>query len=168
VRNPTSIPEMNDISDYSMTAQFYMPDFSLAGRTLASMRERLQEWRIHGEYAFCMRARWVGSALPDRRYENAGAQWHLRQIRNGVDLVHEGKLMRHCVHTYLQDCMRGDCSIWSLTQEGDASLSHAATFEVRDNAIVQCRGFANSTPHEEAIIIAKTWAAESGLSWAAD
>jgi hypothetical protein len=40
--------------------------------------------------------------------------------------------------------------------------------ELRDNGIVQCRGFANSKPSVEALTIAKTWADESGLSWAAD
>jgi len=166
--NPTSISEMNHIIEYVTLAEFYTPGFSLAGRTLASLRERLEEWRTLGEYAFCMRARWSGSALPDGRYEYVGAVWHLRQIRTGADLAHEGKLMRHCVHTYLQACMRGHCSIWSLAREGAGSLIHAVTCELRGNAIVQCRGFANSAPGEEALTIAKAWAAESGLSWAAD
>jgi hypothetical protein len=47
-------------------------------------------------------------------------------------------------------------------------LIHAVTCEFRGSEIVQCRGFANSTPAAEALTIAKGWATESGLSWAAD
>jgi hypothetical protein len=64
--------------------------------------------------------------------------------------------------------MQGYCSIWSITCEGDGSLIHAVTCELRGSEIVQCRGFANSMPVEEALTIAKGWTAESGLSWATD
>ena len=105
-RNPTLVSEMN-IIEYVALAVFFTPDLSLVGRTLTCLRERLQEWRTLGEYAFYIRARWPGSVLPDRRYEYAGAVWLVRQIRSGADLTHEGKIMRHCVRTYLQACMQG-------------------------------------------------------------
>jgi hypothetical protein len=76
--------------------------------------------------------------------------------------------MRHCVVTYLDRCVRGESSIWSLTCERDGRLFRCATVELsRDNEIVQCRGFANCMQSETVRAVIARWVRQHGLGdWA--
>jgi hypothetical protein len=164
-RNPTTILEMNDLIDF-INAR----DYSLAGRTLASLRRGMQDWHA------ALRARalvygrsWTGNPLPDARYEMLGENgpviWHFRQIKTDDALFREGERMHHCVVSYHDQCLRGATSIWSLTCEcPPGNHNRGLTIELTSaGEIVQCRGFANRAPYANELAIVALWAREHGV-----
>jgi hypothetical protein len=163
--HPTSVSEMNDLIDYLTAVRAVEPAFSLAGRSLEALRERMHEWQNWGEYAFHMRTRWSGSALPNATHIHAGEHWRLIQLTSGADLAEEAQRMRHCVHTYVNMCVRGECSIWSLARHRSGTWVGEATIELRGNTIAQVQGFANSAPSEEARIVLEALSAGYGITW---
>jgi hypothetical protein len=65
--------------------------------------------------------------------------------------------------------MQGHISIWSLASEYPIGRhNRGVTLEVtKDGRIVQCRGFANRLPHGNEVTMAKRWANEHDVTWAA-
>jgi len=162
-RHPTSIAEMDDVIGYAAAARGADPDFSLSGRTLEALRGRIHEWQVFGSCIF--HRRWPGSTLPNATYLYEGDYWELRQITAGADLAEEDKSMRHCVHTYVAACARGDCCIWSLRREQDGTFIRVATIELRGDAVVQYRGFANGAVTTSALAVIGLWASEYGIQF---
>ena len=91
-------------------------------------------------------------------------QYSIRQITNDVALMVEGRVMSHCVYTYLQACLERRSSIWTLAYtEGSSVVNKTLTIEVRDNAIVQIRGQVNRMATKLEMRIIREWAAKAGL-----
>jgi hypothetical protein len=168
--NPTTTMEMNDLIDYLEAEFANNPRFELGGRTLQALRGRMEAWHtMLRTGAAVFRDRWTGSALPNATYEYDGAVWRITQIKTGIRLFEEGERMRHCVVTYLNRCICGESSIWSLTHERDGRLLRCATIELlHDNTIAQCRAFANGLPTVAAFSVIQTWAKDYGLDWRPD
>ena len=170
-RNPATIQEMDDLIDYLQAAKLDDHTFSLKGRSLVSLRRKMEEWhRALAKQKSIAGDAWGGDPIADCEYETGGtdnrARWLVRQIKTGNDLYAEGQRMHHCVASYKARCMRGASSIWSVTYESPIGCWHrGVTVEVSDRAIVQCRGFANRPPHAEETTIVGRWAEENGLTW---
>jgi hypothetical protein len=170
--NPISIDEMNDLIDYLSAAKREDERFSLKGRTLATLRRRMEDWhRALAKAQTLCGGSWPGRPLPDAAYETGEeprrAIWRFRQIKTGDDLFREGQRMHHCVASYKARCLSGEVSIWSLSCEYPVGQLHkGVTIEVRaDGRIVQVRGFANRAAfgNERAMIM--RWADEHGLAY---
>ena len=168
--NPTTPLEMNDLIDYLEAEAAGDPNFDLSGRTLQSLRGRMEAWHtMLRTGAAVSRDRWVGNPLPNAVYEYDNALWRLIQIKTGIRLFEEGERMRHCVVTYLDRCIRGESSIWSLTCEHNGRVLRCATIELlRQNVIAQSRAFANGLPSMMARSVIEAWAKDYGLSWPPD
>ena len=172
-RNPLSVPAMDDLADYLLAARQENREFTLKGRTLASLQRKMEDWHreLRREQTICGGA-WAGSPLPDVDYaagsKEKPATWRFRQIKTGNALFREGERMHHCVVTYKGACLRGDISIWSLTCEFPiGQVNRGVTMEVtKDGRIVQCRGFANRLPYGNEVTMVKRWAQEHALTWA--
>jgi PcfJ-like protein len=160
---------MNDLIDF-LNAKQEDGDYSLNGRTLASLRRHMQEWHraLRTRALVCGRS-WKGYPLPDVQYEIPGLNgpviWHFRQIKTDDALFREGERMHHCVVSYHRNCMNGDASIWSLACEcPPGNHNRGLTIEVaRDGDIVQMRGFANRAPYANEVEIVARWAREHDL-----
>jgi hypothetical protein len=172
-RNPTSILEMNDLIDF-FEAEREVDGFVLRGRSLQSLRRRMEEWHQQLRLrAVAGDESWEGHPfLPNAEYEVGDGDervvWRLRQIKTATELYLEGLRMHHCVASYKFSCVYRGISIWSLTCEfPPGRLNRGVTLELsRDGEIVQCRGFANRRPCEQEVRIVKRWASEYGLTWA--
>jgi hypothetical protein len=173
-RNPTTIAEMNNLVDFIRAAKEEDESFALKGRTLPALRRRMEEWHraLQKRQAICGGS-WTGAAILDVEYragrDDNPAVWRFRQIKTGNDLFREGQRMHHCVASYKSRCVSGDVSIWSVTCEYPLGhINKGVTLELRtDDAIVQCRGFANRLPYANEAAMVKHWARECGLSWQA-
>ena len=169
-RTSTSVLEMNDLIDFLNAQDEEDGDYSLDGRTLASVRRRMQEWHhaLRARALVCGRS-WKGHPLVDAQYETLGlnglAVWRFHQIKTDAELFRERERMHHCVVSYHRQCTRGDTSIWSLTCEcPPGNHNRGLTIEVTsDGLIVQCRGFANREPYANEMEIVQLWAREHGL-----
>jgi hypothetical protein len=165
--NPTTTLEMNDLIDYLEAETAEEPSFDLSGRTLQALRGRMEAWHTMLRTGVAVsRDRWAGSPLPNAVYEYDDALWRLTQIKTGIRLFEEGEKMRHCVVMYLNRCIRGESSIWSLTCERNGRVLRCATIELLgQNIIAQARAFANGLPSMMAFSVIEAWAKDYGLSW---
>ena len=158
--HPITVEEMNDFRDYLADCYRRDPEFSLKGRTLASLGRLMHEWhrdleaigRIEAaRRAEAARARargralppeaagggsWPGAAIADWSWsptvkDRSKRQEHLViQLRSAADLVAETRAMRHCVASYAPRCIAGQASIWSLRRRAAGKTERLLTIEL--------------------------------------
>ncbi len=77
----------------------------------------------------------------------------------------EGLVMRHCVASYKEDCIRRQSSIWSMQVETQRGRNRALTIEVDipKRTICQVRGKCNRLPSANGRAIVERWTAVEGL-----
>jgi hypothetical protein len=131
------------------------PNFSMKGRTLAALQERVAEWHDQlARDAKRPRKDWAPCGLDgfqtrERDGHGAWNTWTIRELLDSRALQEEGREMRHCVFTYASGCSQGKSSIWSLRVRPDqeAQTRRLLTIEVNNarRAIVQVRGRCNQT-----------------------
>lgn len=176
--NPVPIARMNDVIDFLRQERARNPNYSLKGRTLASVAQQVEQWHRAIHRARRMgNATWEGADLVDAIYHDQSmskdrrVDWRFIQIKTSQALAEEGTAMHHCVYAYQQMCISGAVSIWSLkqrpaTRNQAAAWSRALTIEM-DNArqrLVQLRGYANRPMNADERQIVSRWAADNGLS----
>jgi hypothetical protein len=117
---------------------------------------------------------------PDRRFEPSGfpggawelgegvdrARWSMAEILDMPSLRREGRAMEHCVATYAQQIVEGECAIWSLQKDGVQATKRAVTIQVdrTTSSIVQVRGKRNRNPTRVEKAVIERWAAEAALT----
>ena len=112
---------MDDLVDFLFVAKQEDAAFTLKGRTLATLRRRMEDWHRALRKQPVDRRRRLGRPPParrrlrDRQASISSAIWRFRQIKTGNELFREGQRMHHCVASYKFACMQGHVSIWSLT-----------------------------------------------------
>lgn len=187
--NPLPIEEIDDLCDY-LSARFERDrQYSLRGRTVASLQRQIQEW--HRDIAMVARIQaaqrqaeirrggsskdaggWAGSPLAnwswrpsDRKANNHGEEFAVVQITKADDLVVESRAMHHCVWTYAEKCIAGQASIWSLRRTGVGRADRMLTIELDPrNRAVQVRGFGNRTARQDELQVLGRWAKARGVS----
>jgi hypothetical protein len=157
---PTTVEEMDDFRDYLEDCHRRNPEFSLKGRTLASLSRQMRGWhrdleaiaRIEAArrraVAAQARARgqapaqeaaggaWRGAAITDWSWSPAAKDRSKRemymaiQLRTAADLVSETRAMRHCVASYAAKCIAGQASIWSLRRRAAGDTERLLTIEL--------------------------------------
>ncbi len=148
------------------------PNFTMKGRTAASMARLVVEWHKHlGQELDGPSLVWRRSPFKDFRFvdgsEDQGNMrvWTIAELLTSRDLRLEGKAMRHCVATYLKDCLRGTSSIWSLKLENRRGTHRVLTIELdpQRRLICQIRGRCNRLCSAAERGLVGRWAAEQGL-----
>lgn len=149
------------------------PNLSMSRRTPDSLLRQVEAW--HGDLRkakgadsrFWRASGFKGLTLvtgPRDRPEDQ-VMWHARELTSGQELVDEGRAMRHCVATYVDSCVRGDYSIWSLTRhEADVGVRRALTVSLDSKGVVvEARGPHNKMPSDAEWRVLETWMQASGL-----
>jgi hypothetical protein len=163
--HPTTVEEMDDLRDY--VADCYRRDaqFSLKGRSLASLGRQIRTWHRDLEAIARIEAlrrrdeaarnrargpmpgpepssgRWPGAAIADWSWSpSAGGrakreEYVVAQLRTAADLVAETRAMHHCVASYAAKCIAGRASIWSLCRRVAGNTERLLTIELDG----QCR-----------------------------
>jgi hypothetical protein len=163
---PQDLDEVNDLSDFIMARYRESNEtWSLAGRTLESLRQKCRDWHFELRRIKVMGdSHWEGAPLPDAMIQTGSDQhplrWTFTQIKSSKVLAAEGTAMRHCVYGYKSQCTRGDTSIWSLTLDGQRKV----TIELSNSGdIVQARGLANRSMRPEERHAVQLWARSNHL-----
>jgi hypothetical protein len=149
------------------------PDYSVKGRTVASLLRQVQAW--HRELAQDVRipARsWPRSPVGEYRHvEGAEEQdnlrcWTIRELLNSGELFLEGQAMRHCVASYVDRCSARLTTIWSMQVDTGDGPRRALTVEVDParKTICQARGHGNRQPRRAEREILERWAKREGLT----
>ncbi|PHP68316.1 hypothetical protein CSC94_06620 [Zhengella mangrovi] len=190
--NPVSLEEIDDLCDFLAARHRRDRGWSLDGRTLASVRRLAAEW--HRDVAAVARieaarrrfveaerhrggadrgegGRWKGAAIADWSWQPSGKDARYRkeayafvQLRSAEDLVHESRIMHHCVWTYAAKCISGQASIWSMRHVAAGQSTRLLTIELdRGNRAVQVRGFANRTAKPDERKVLERWARARGI-----
>ena len=170
IRHRCSGNDINDYIDFFRHVLRDAPSFSLKGRTLMSVALLRDQW--HAELAFIREGgdkKWVGSPIHDKTYvkhkrtENE-ITYKFEQIKNGRQLIKEGKEMKHCVAAYVEDCVRGNSSIWSVTKKDSyGPKKRALTVQVSNGTVVQARGKTNKSCTKEEAAVLRFWGKDVGL-----
>ncbi len=155
-----------------------LPDFELAGRSLASVL-RLAQWHASLARGTAATSKWSASPFstmtfvrepghPATDAESAREPllWELVELRSPRALQLEGRALQHCVATYSSSCHDGTARIWSLRSRRGAVVRPLVTLEVRPSsrAIVQVRGPDNAAPTRACAQAIVQWAQREGLA----
>jgi hypothetical protein len=151
------------------------PDFSLRGRTAASVLRLMDAWH-RGLEAGAGDFRWAASALrplaleiPSVDPERPTTTWEIVELRSSGELRAEGRTLHHCVASYASRCRLGMSQIFSIRRQGATSSRSMATVEVDParRAVVQARGQRNHRVSGKALRLLNAWTARERLRIAA-
>lgn len=149
------------------------PDFSVKGRTLASVQRIVADWhRALGRSCFG-HLRWKPSRHRPLVIEEAPrdtrtppVRWELMELTTGDDLKREGSALQHCVASYSYDCARGHSAIWSLrrrTSRGNLRSVITVEVDLRKHSVVQARGLRNRPASGRSLSLLREWAIRERL-----
>jgi hypothetical protein len=147
------------------------PEYSLKGRTVASLLRQAEEWERQVEEEKQRDFSWNPSPIGAfRLVEGNAAQrdmrcWTVTELLSSRALSREGREMKHCVAGYARSCGRKWSSIWSLGLENRRGRHRVLTIEVDPDArtIVQVRGKQNRVAQFGERAILQRWAEQEGL-----
>ena len=148
------------------------PDYSVKGRTVASVLRQMEEWhRQLGRDDGRPGRVWRRSAVRGyRRVDGTEAAadmrvWTINELLTTRELRLEGQALRHCVASYVNQCAWGVTSVWSLQVETSRGRRRVLTIEVDPDgrAVRQARGVANRRPRPAELELIEAWAAGEGL-----
>ena len=136
------------------------PNFSVKGRSMAKLVREVDDWheQLSGE-EYDYLEEWESSGI--RAFsltENNDAlkgriQWSIHELCTSALVQLEGRVMHHCVGSYVKKCTSGEASIWSLRSkkdEEDAEQHHILTIAVdnKKRKVTQPLGKYNLKPQE--------------------
>jgi len=147
-------------------------NYSLKGRTVESVQRHINEWKQHiesmKENGF--KGDFHKPKVKPFRIEKEKKIFIIKRLKNFTELAEEGRAMKHCVASYLEECIKKESSIWSLRQI-DASGKHKrlATIEIqtpdkeKSFNIGQLQAKCNSKPTDIAMRLIKHWGRREGF-----
>lgn len=154
-------------------------DFSLRRKTMRSIERDIMEW--HGQIGEdadeeLLHKTWKRLEGTERIYKiHYGKDCYtFAEITSGEVLAKESEAMKHCVVSYLVDCLTGYSSIWTMKKAlGDVLwnvkadpkryFQHHMTIEVVDRVIVQVAGKHNAPPSKRDWWAIRKWTKEANL-----
>jgi hypothetical protein len=148
------------------------PDFSMKGRTVASIGRLVKEWHqqlgqdTHQPALSCRHSPFKDFRLEEGSEERGNMRvWTITELLTSRALVLEGRALRHCVATYGGSCARRQTSIWSMQVENKTGRRRLLTIELDlpTRMIWQARGKSNRMPHPAEREVMDRWAAQQGL-----
>lgn len=140
-------------------------DFSLKGRTVKSITRAVLEWHEESHYENLLEYQnyeW-DKKYQDTTLEIEGFNYSFEEINTGKRLLEESKEMKHCVFSYIEQCLSSDVSIFSMQKRVNDKVKNCLTIEVKRKEIVQIAGCRNRRPTKEEEIIINKWAKNLGL-----
>lgn len=148
------------------------PDFNFKGRTLTSVLRMCEEWEKH--VTDFKRTAFIRDfpelELEGFRHEiNGGGIVYIKRLTNPKQLIEEARYMKHCVAKFYQDdCMNGDCSIWSLKlHPRSGNTKRVVTIELQhDKEAIrfgEIQGKTNICPPQYSVDILKKWGEKIGV-----
>lgn len=163
--------DLNSITDYLEFRISENAPVVIRSRTMGSLLEEARFWEKAARKEFRK------SCRRDNREERAGKSlqrrpasikryssndWAINEIRTPRQLILEGTIMRHCVATYRGEMWSGDCSFWSMTQEGKRRIT--IQVQNKEKRIDQVSGKTNRELRPEEVKHLQAWARDNGMT----
>lgn len=154
---------LSHLIDYIENERRNRPDFSLKGRSLAALLRRMEAW--HEELGQLKELKfkansWLPCGIqPFHQAIKKQEAYVIEEINTQYDLIEEGRVMRHCVASYVDGCIEGRHSIWSLFKQTSSGSVRLLTIQVNHRkSIVQACGPHNRQPTKQEQQLLKKWA----------
>ena len=140
---------------------FIFPNFSFKKRTTQQVLKLIQQWKEHIENTKEHYSKYHFKKAKINEFEAEGIT--IRQIKNSLGLKEEGRIMEHCVGTYISYCLQGRGTIWTVEQWVEPNKK-LATIEVnKDHHVVQIKGKKNAEVKGKPFEIIKQWCQKENL-----
>lgn len=147
------------------------PNLSMHNRDPERLVELAQRWQRELAQGRSKKyGAWEHAAIAPFAQADAGSDslhrgWTIRQLMSSEDLIHEGRVMNHCVATYISDCMDGTSTIWTLEYHVGSKSRKLLTVEVdpRYREVIQVRGRSNREANDQEYQILENWARSACL-----
>lgn len=143
--------------------------FQLAAYSLTRLQREMGEWYTRVESNPNYESQyyglfWRGGPYAEFETQEEKCSYRIMQLTTYKDLCIEGARLRHCVATYVEDCVEGWCSIWSLRMDVGEEEKSLVTIEVdTEGNIKQALGKHNSKPKPEHMSLIRKWAEKEKL-----
>ena len=177
INNSASMHQVGPVINFIYAQRFggaeppAQPNFQIKHHTTRSHIRRMNEWLCQlrfgaGRPAEASR-KWAASGMcqldclhPDRLNRVI-----VYELLSEDELIQEGCDMDHCVGGYTNQCLTGECSIWSMkfVNRNTNRVLHGLTIEVQDRIVVQARGRRNRLPTTEEADWLKLWAMQARI-----
>jgi hypothetical protein len=151
------------------------PDYSIQGRTVASLLRQVEEWHWEmGRGPGAPALVWPRSSIRGLHYVETTEQtgpvrcWTVRELLTSRELFLEGQAMQHCVASYARLCAGRGATIWSLAVDVGMGPRRVLTVDVEPatRSIRQARGKANRLPRPAELAVLHEWATRERLQFA--
>ena len=178
-------PTLNMTDRGAIEAVPLEPDFSIKGRTYASIMRLVLAWhhQLNNEqcknvlsWAFCEIDAFCHFEPAKIRLVKEGGKskeivevppklWTIRELTSNLELFEEGRKLRHCVSSYVIDCQKGRSTIWTMEVDIESKKKKVVTIEIAmlKKRVCQVRGRLNRMPKAEEMAVIKRWCLKEGL-----
>lgn len=144
------------------------PNLSMQRRTPETLLRQVEEW--HGELRktkgidqrFWRPSGWKAASF-ETGSKDERVTWRFTELLTGAELADEGRMMRHCIATYADSCVRGAYSVWSMQREYGAREKVLTIAVDAKGVVVEARGRANRLPDAGEKELVGKWMRHSGL-----
>lgn len=100
----------------------------------------------------------------DKKLEWENKEFKVIYPKTAEEIIEEGKSLKHCVGSYIQSVISGDCAIVFLRSKENENKP-LVTIEISNGSIRQARGQSNSVPKYDARIALKEYAKSKKLMY---
>lgn len=142
-------------------------NYSLSGRTPASVFRQAETFYRVTQNRFPLHKMTVWRAHPTLKpflQHTESGVYSIVELTSSYDLHEEGRMMHHCVGSYVWQCRQGGCSIWSLRFSDGLSKKTLVTIQLNAaGRIVQARGRQNRLPSTPEMAVIQQWTQEQGI-----
>jgi len=163
-RSTLSLQEYIDYFEYKKYTED--PNYNLNHRTINSISRSIYRWHKFSEYLRnkeTLSLRWKGVKEQDLQIKHKKVKYVIKQITTAQNLYKESEEMKHCAFSYVESCVHGRTSIWSIRKVVNSVHQPYLTIEVRKNKIIQIAGKRNRFPNRTDYEVIMLWAHEVGF-----
>lgn len=100
-------------------------------------------------------ATWNGIGLNAEILDADGRNWSFVELTSAGQMKEEGRSMKHCAATYVDECASGQSAIVSVTCDRIRRVT--VHFDLRSHCIWQIRGMRNRNASKEEMIMVEKW-----------
>ncbi len=163
--------KISEIIDYLENKLREDPAYHLKGRNFNSLLRQSNNWHsVINKVRYTKLTNWKPCGLSTYAFkegkDNLQYEFVVIELLNSKSLADEGKVMRHCVGSYIMNCARKQSAIFSIRKlKFGFEIDRLATVEVNlsANRVVQAKYKYNKSISAKAKSILTTWAFRNDL-----
>lgn len=153
---------ISTLRDYSrMALDVYGANYEKYPENLKEAHDEVS--KLHRERAVTINAQKFVDTI-DKTLEWKSKEFVVVYPKTADEVVEEGKRLRHCVGSYIQSVVNGECKILFLRKKDEVDSPYV-TIEISGGNIRQARGYANASPQYDARMALKDYAKEKKLMY---